>query len=192
MTPRGNRRGSRAVCRVREVSMGFADAVRRGIEIAKLDRGTYREVAADPHAFTPALVIAALAGTALWLGHFTFHVGGFLGTPLLELALLFIGSAVFHFIAILFSGRGDYLTLVRVWGTGWLVGWLMVIPILGPILALWRIVVAVVAVEEIYGIDRTRAIITVLIPVAAVALIALIGTVTLALLGGLRSWFWLV
>jgi hypothetical protein len=172
--------------------MRFADAIRRGVEIVKLDRAAYREIALDPNAFTPALGIAALVGVAAWLSPFSFHPGWIIAGPLLALVELFIGAAVFHFLAILLGGQGEYLTLVRVWGLGWVVGWAHIVPILGSVIALWRLVVAAVAIEEIYGLDRTRALLAVLIPVAAVSLIALVIMVNLALLSGMRAWFWLI
>jgi hypothetical protein len=170
--------------------MRFADAIRRGVEIVKLDRAAYREIALDPSVFTPALGIAALVGVAACLSPLSFHPGWIITGPLLGLFELLVGAAVFHFLAIFLGGQGEYLTLVRVWGTGWVIGWAHIVPILGSIIALWRFVIAAVAIEEIYGLDRARALLVVLIPVAATSLIALIVLVHLA--GGLKAWFWLI
>ncbi len=172
--------------------MRFADAIRSGVEIVKLDRAAYREIALDPSALTPALGIAALVGAAAWLSPPAFHLGWIITGPLLALTELLVGAAVFHFIAILLGGQGEYMTLVRVWGVGWVIGWAHIVPILGSVIALWRLVVAAVAVEEVYGLDRSHALLAVLIPVAAVSLIALIVMVNLALHGGLKAWFWLI
>jgi len=172
--------------------MGFRDAVRRGIRIVKLERAAYREVAADPQALTQALVIAGLAGIASWLAPPSFRLGGVILGPLGALLGLFVMAGVLHFAAVLFGGRGDYLTLVRVWGTGWIVSWALIVPWLGMVVSLWGLVVACVALEELYGLDRPRAVIAVLIPVAAAALLGLILIINLALFGGLRGWFSLV
>jgi hypothetical protein len=172
--------------------MRFADAIRRGVEIVKLDREAFRATALDPTAFTPALGIAALVGVAAWLSPSTFHVGWIITGPLLALVELLVGAAVIHFFAILFGGQGEYLTLVRVWGTGWVIGWAHIVPILGSFIALWRIVIAAVAVEEIYGLERARAVLAVLVPVSVASLIALIVMVNLALHGGLKAWLWLI
>jgi hypothetical protein len=49
---------------------------------------------------------------------------------------------------------------------------------------LWSLVIAVVAVEELYGLDRAKAVLTVLIPFAGLLLLSVAGPlVQLVLLG---------
>lgn len=168
--------------------MGFTEAVRRGVRIVKLERPVYREVASDPHAFTPAMLIVALAGLAAWLAPPSYAPFGIILSPIGMLLLFAVGAALVHFMAILFGGQGDLLTLARVWGTGWVIGWATVVPVLGTlVLAVWSVVMGVVAVEEIYGLDRSRAILTLLVPFSALLLLGLILGLSIALITGFKG-----
>ncbi|MBD3235075.1 MAG: hypothetical protein GF330_00025 [Candidatus Eisenbacteria bacterium] len=157
--------------------MQFSDAIKRGIEIVKLNRETVRQVAADAEAFAPALLITALVGIAMWISPPSFAIHGIVTLPLLALVGLFLGSAILHFIAHLLGGHGDYMALLRVLGTGRVLGWVRLIPILGPLADLWTLVIAVVALEELYGLDRGKAVLTVAIPVAVLVVLGLIGLI---------------
>ncbi len=148
--------------------MGFQDAVKKGVEIVKLNRAAYREVALDPEAFAQALLITVLVGVAIALSPPSFAFWHLFLWPVRALAGLFIGTAILHFVATIFGGRGDYMVLLRVVGVGNVVGWARVIPFLGVIVQLWSIVIAVVALEELYQLDRTKAILCVVIPAAAI------------------------
>jgi hypothetical protein len=159
--------------------MQFSEAVKSGIEIVKLNRAIYRKVAETPEAFSQALIIAALVGIASWLSPPSFAIHGIILGPLWALIGLFVGSAILHFVATLFGGKGQYMPLLRVLGIGRVLGWVRLIPVIGAIVDLWSLVIAVVALEELYGLDRTKAILTVIIP-AAVLLV--LGLIALALL----------
>ena len=144
--------------------MGFQDAIKQGIEIIKLNREAYRRVATDPEAFTQALIITVIAGIASWLCPLGFTPWGIILDPLRALLGLFIGAALLHFVATVLGGNGDYMALVRVLGVGRVLGWVLIIPVLGWIANLWGLVIAVLAVEEIYGLDRSKAILSVILP----------------------------
>jgi hypothetical protein len=155
--------------------MQFSQAIRSGYEIVRLNRVAMRQVASDPSAFAPALLITALVGIAMWISppHFTVH--GIITLPLFSLVVLFVGAGVLHFMAHLFGGSGEFMALLRVLGVGRVLGWLRLIPIIGPIADLWSLVIAVVAVEELYGLDRMKAILTVAIPVGVVVILSFIA-----------------
>jgi len=167
--------------------MSFSEAVSKGIEIVRLNRAVIREVAADPLAFSPAVLVAALAGLATWPFLFRFAFHGLVTGPLLALALLFLGGLVFHFLATLFEGRGEYLGLLRAWGLSRVLGWLWVIPFVGLVLDLWSFVVAVVLLEELYGLKRTQAVLAVALPMLTLFVLTAIFLFNLVVLGGLLS-----
>jgi len=165
--------------------MGFGDAVGHGVEVVRLKRSAYHDVAADPLALAPSLMITALAGIAMWLAPPHYPILGILTSPLLSLALLFIGVTVLHFVATLMGGRGHYLTLLRVFGVGRVLGWVQIVPFLGSVAQLWSLAISVVAMEELYGLDRSKAVLSVLIPAAGLLLLSLMSLLfQLALLGG--------
>ncbi len=171
--------------------MGFQDAIKKGIEIAKLNRETCREVASNPEAFTQGLIITVLAGVAMWLSPASFTPWGILRYPLFAVLGLFIGGGILHFIAILLGGQGDYMALIRVLGVGRVVGWIRIIPWLGTVVDLvWSLVIAVVVMEELYGLDRFKAVLCVLIPFAVIAALGFI-MIVVAGLATLGTFFFL-
>ncbi|MFH1143018.1 MAG: YIP1 family protein [Candidatus Eisenbacteria bacterium] len=166
--------------------MSFADAIRTGIEIVKLNRAVIREVAEEPQAFSPALLISAITGLAmcLYVFHFALHI--VITGPLLGLALLFLGGVVLHFVATLFNGQGEFLTLLRTLGTARVLGWLWVVPFVGLIVDLfWGFVVAIVILEELYHLNRTQAVLTVALPGLALLLVWVVLLLNMIVLGGL-------
>ncbi len=170
--------------------MGFQEAVKQGIEIVKLNRGAMRLVAADPEAFSQGLIITAIVGLAAWLEPTTFTPWGIIGHPLLALFWLFVSTAVFHFVAILFGAHGDYMSLLRVFGVGRVLGWIVVVPWIGRLVfGVWTLVIAVVALEELYGLDRTKAVICVLLPTAVLIFLGLLVVTLFVSIAGLPFFF---
>ncbi len=166
--------------------MGFGQAVRCGVGVVRLNRNAYRKVAADPLAFRPALTITALAGLAWWLAPPHWPVLGIVTGPVTWLVLLFLGTMVLHFVATIMGGRGEYMVLLRVFGAGQVLGWLLVAGSIGMIVQLWSMVIAVVALEELYGLERSKAILTVIIPGAGLlALNLILLLMQSTLLGGI-------
>lgn len=165
--------------------MRFREAVQQGFELVKLNRPVFRQVALDPEAFTPALMIVALAGIADWLSP-PFAGLGFLFMPIREVIGLVVVTAIIHFTVIVLGGRGDYLALFRLMGFTWIVRWLLIVPVIGgPIALIWWLVMTVVAVEELFEFDRMKAIVTVIVPFAAFLLLTFIFTILfgIAMLG---------
>ncbi len=157
--------------------MNFTDAIKKGFELVKLNREAYREIAGNPEAFTPAILIAAVAGLANWLSP-PFNLLGFILYPIFEVIALAFVTAVIHFVVILLGGRSDYMTLFRVLGIAWIIRWAQVIPALGWVVGMvWGLVMSVVAVEELVGFDRMKSIVTVILPFAAVIVLGLIFSV---------------
>lgn len=170
--------------------MGFQEAVKKGWEMIKLNRVAYREVAADPEVFSQAILITALAGFASALSP-PFHFWQIIGDPIRSIVGLFIGVGILHFVANLMGGRGDFMALFRVLGIGRVLGFALILPVLGPIINLWFFPMAVIAVEEIYGFERNRAILCVVVPFAAIFAILLVVSLIagVAALGGfMLSW----
>jgi len=66
-------------------------------------------------------------------------------------------------------------------------GWLWVIPFVGLVIDLWSFVVAVVVLEELYGLKRTQAVLAVALPLLALFVLTAIFLFNLVVLGGLLS-----
>ena len=90
--------------------------------------------------------------------------------------LFLLNVAALHLMAgVFFKGKGTYNGLMIVLGAASVVNWVAVIPFLGSILgfaaSLWFLVVGVAAVEELYRLDRMRAVLSVIVPIIAVSLL---------------------
>jgi hypothetical protein len=157
--------------------MQFQEALKFGLEIIKLNRSIYRYVASVPEAFTQALIITALAGVAAWLTPTGFSFFGLLFKPIGAIISLFIYTAIIHFIANLMGFTGDFMGLFRVLGIGRLIGWVAIVPFVGGLVSFaWSVVISVVALEELYGMDRTKSILCLLIPVIVFLVLMIIST----------------
>jgi hypothetical protein len=86
-----------------------------------------------------------------------------------------LGIAVMHGAAsLLFGATGTYLRLLRALWMGSLVKWLVVVPVVGPLVAgVWSLLVALVTFEEVDGIERLQALALSLGYNAAIAAISL-------------------
>ncbi len=145
--------------------MDLKQALQRAWQIVQLDRAAIREVAADPNAMLPGLVLMALSGAIAAL--LSLNPFGILLGPVIAVVGAFVGTAVLHVLALLFGGRGSYGALFNAGAHGHaLLSAANVVPVLGSLVALvWGVVVSVVNLEEVHGLSRGRAVIVVLIPV---------------------------
>lgn len=166
--------------------MSFVDALKEAWELVKLNREAYTRVAGNPATFTWALVITALAGVAEGLHPGRIGAVGFLWVPVFQIMLLFIVAGLFHILAVLFGGKGDYIGFVRILGLAHILQWASMIPVLGFLVGLWRIVVVYIALEEHYKLDTVKAVIVLILPIIVLAILGaiLVGTFLGALLFG--------
>jgi len=155
--------------------MRLVDAIREGVEIVRLDREAVRRVAADPEAFSMGIIITAIMGLAAWLEPTTHRSWELFTAPIAALFWLFVSTAIFHFAALLLGGRGDYMTLLRVFGVGRVLGWLLIIPWLGKLVfSIWTLAIAVVAVGEVHGLDQFKSILCIVLPALALLFLTFI------------------
>jgi hypothetical protein len=169
----------------------FGDYIKKGIEVAQLKKEAVQILAADKEAFGPALGILAIGGVCGAIG--ALSLWGIILMPILRVAGMFIVVAIMHFVATSFMGAkgGQFSGLFVPLSCASVLTWIGIIPFIGPVLmflvGLWLLVVAVIVVEHVYQIDRTKAIIVVAVPVAIGILISIIafflGMSTLALMG---------
>jgi hypothetical protein len=170
-----------------EDAMSFGDYLKRGWEVVRLKTEAIDALAQDEKAFGPAVGVVALSGLCWAIG--TLQPWGIILWPIARVIGFFIFIGIIHLAATaIFGGKGEFRALFNPIGCAVLVTWVAIIPILGiplgVLAGLWLLVPSVLTVERLYGIDRTKAIISVLIPVIlAIIVWSLIGIG--ALLGGL-------
>ena len=142
----------------------------------KADVKTFQEIEADPNAITQAVMVIVIAGVAGLIGNI-FRAGVMAGIFTLIVSL--IGYALFAFLVVIIgtkvmpepSTKADFQEGFRVLGFTAAPGVfniLAIIPFLGPFLsfliAIWMLVIAVIATREVLDYSNTgRAIIVCII-----------------------------
>ena len=148
----------------------------RMIGAMKADVKTFQEIEADPNALGQAVTVIVIAGVASLIGNI-FRVG--LMGGIFSLIVSLIGYALFAFLVVIIgtkvmpepSTKADFQEGFRVLGFSASPGVfnvLAIIPFLGPlisfVLAIWMLVIGVIATREVLDYSNTgRAIIVCLI-----------------------------
>jgi hypothetical protein len=148
----------------------------------------YKEVADDPAALTPALIIVIVVAVLVGL------IGGLIGNTLVfslvvtvvsQLITWLLGSWLLAFIAkLFFKGNATTSSMLRIMGHTAIFQILGVIPVIGIIGGILQAVANVIGVREANGFDTTKAILTVIIEFVVVLVITgiIVGVVTAAIL----------
>lgn len=171
--------------------MSFGDYLKKGWEIVKLKGEAIDELAHDEKAFGPAVGIIAISGACWAIG--ALQPLGIIYMPILRLIGFFIFTGIVHLVAgILFGGKGEFKQFFSPIGCAAFITWVAIIPLAGPfffgwLAGLWLLVPSVLTVERVYGLDRGKAVVSVLAPVILALIVfgifALIGLSMLAILG---------
>jgi hypothetical protein len=172
----------------------MADLTGRMVGAMQADVKTFTEIENDPNALTQAVTVIVIAGVASLIGNF-FRAG--IGSGIVGLISSLLGYALFSVLVVLIgtkvmpepATKADFNEAFRVIGFAAAPGVfsvLTIVPFLGPligfVIAIWSLVVAVVAVREVLDYSNTgRAIIVCLI--AGVICLVVMMVVMLPLLG---------
>ena len=168
----------------------FVEYVKQAVDIIQLNEEEIDRARGDEEAFTMGLVIIALGGLAAAIG--TVSPFGVIALPVFFVVGAFIGAAILHLLAtVAFGGEGEFMEFFRPFSLAYIVTWVNVVWILNTVLAplawLWICVVAVICVERNYGLERTRAVATVAIPVLVVFALSVMFFAVV----GMAMLFWL-
>jgi hypothetical protein len=131
--------------------------------------------------------IAAVLGGIVGLATDSTGFGGFVGAlilaPITAAVGLFIGAGIFHLLAMLIvkpnAGFEATFRVLSYASVTTLVSW---IPFIGPLLSLYSLYLGIVGVRETHSTTTGKAALVILIPVAALTLLALLVA---ALIGAL-------
>ncbi len=157
--------------------MNFGDSVKQAIEIVKLNASAMTKVAADQKATGMGVLIIVIAGVAAAIG--ALNPFGIIMMPIAYLIGTFIGIGIIHLLAKLFGGKAKFSEFYRTSSHSYVVNWIAVIPILGPmiagILGIWNLVVTVFALKNVHKLSTGKSVVVVLIPVVIVIIIAAVA-----------------
>ena len=163
--------------------MGLMGYLRKGIEIAKLNRDAVSEVAADGGAFIYAVIFFGIGGLAAGLGGLmvrpAFGLLMVIGGPVLHIATSFIWVGLLYIVARMFGGKGGYLEYYTALGVGSVPVWAQVIPMVGWLIAMWNLPVSVIVTERVHGLSTGRSVAVVLFPLIITILFVFLVMVAL-------------
>jgi hypothetical protein len=162
----------------------MADLAGRMIGAAQADVKTFEEIEADPNAMTQAITVIVLAGVSSFIGNI-FRAG--LVGGIFSLVASLCGYALFSLLVVLIgtkvmpepATKADFSEAFRTIGfaaSPGVLGIVAIIPFIGPLIsfliAIWSLVIAVIAVRSVLDYSNTgRAIIVCLIAAIACAII---------------------
>ncbi|MDY6837799.1 MAG: hypothetical protein SWH78_07480 [Thermodesulfobacteriota bacterium] len=146
------------------------------VEVVKLNRLAMAEVAGNASAMRFGIGVTAIGGAIPVVPH-TGPVGP-LVAGFCSVGSLFLFAGFLHLIAGRSKGKEEFLAFVRIFALTGIIDWLALLPLAGLLAIIWSVVVAIVAVEQVYELTRAKATSSVLLSVSA------LWVVTLALLAG--------
>ena len=144
--------------------MDLAGSLNKAIEIVKLNGSVAAEVGRDEGSLQPGLVFIAVSGLAAGVAAIFQHggIGGLITMPIMAIVGYFVGVGILHLVAtIAFGAKGDFMSLLRAESHAAIIGWAGIIPFIGTLVGLWHVPVTVVILQNVYGMQRDKAIATV-------------------------------
>lgn len=175
--------------------MNLKQAVMDAWQIVTFKEHAIKKIAHEKDVLTHGILITVIAGIAAaigtfsWFGIITFPIGYLIGS--------FIGLGILHLLALLFGGKGTFKRFFAVGLHTSLLGWVMVIPVLGFFLGavakIWGIVAMYFIIKNVHELSPGRSLAVLLIPIIlaliVMAIIATILAVTFfSVFGGSYPW----
>ncbi len=160
--------------------MDFGKTINLAWRIVKLEKPASREAADDPQGLFPTLLVIAIGGALSSAGGAFFNPAAVAAGLVLGPIATVIMVGIYHLIALAFGGKATFGQYLQSAGLGaGLVSWIGVIPFIGGLIQLWAIPTMIVSTEEVHSLDRTKAVLTILIP-AVLALLCCCAVVIFA------------
>jgi hypothetical protein len=155
--------------------MDFVQSIKQAFKVVELNDHAIRKVAKDQSATWPAIIIVIVASFCGAFGSILFPIkyGPVIYRPTFLEAVGHAIVAVFLFLIIvyllhlvanhLFQARGDYLSLLRVIGHGYIIGVLSLLPVLSILVLIWGLVLLVRILKDVKRLKAEQAIIAVVL-----------------------------
>ena len=137
------------------------DYFRKAIQIVKLHQPTMLEVARDPNALRFGIPVTAIGGALAFIpGQ---DLDAVLVGALFSILVLFLFTAFVHLLCGYSKGKQEYMGFLQIIAVAGIIDWAVIIPLVGPLITIWSVVVSVSAAREVYQLTRPKAIFAVLI-----------------------------
>lgn len=151
--------------------MNFLDTIKQALKVVELNDASIKKVAGDQSLTWEAVFIIVLSSFCGAFGSYVFPLKNGLVTykptiieafgHLLVAVFLFLGVVyLLHLMAnYLFKAHGDYFSLLRVTGHGYVIGVLNVLPVLSILVFVWMLVLLVRILKDVKRLTVEQSII---------------------------------
>ena len=147
------------------------DYFKRAIEIVKLNQPAMSQVAGDPNAIRFGIAVTAIGGALAFIpGN---SLAGLLVGAFFSILVLFLFAGLVHLFCGYSKGKQEFMGFVRIIGLSGIIDWAVIIPFAGLAVAIWSVVISIVAAQKVYHLTRGKATFTVLISALALWMISL-------------------
>lgn len=151
--------------------VGTLDYFKRAIEIVKLNQRTMEQVAADPNAIRFGIAVTAIGGALAFVPGKGL-VGVVVGA-LFSVLILFLFAALVHLFCGYAKGRQEFMGFVRIMSLSSIIDWMVILPFTGLVVAVWSVVISIVAAQKVYRLTGGKA--TLAIVICVIILWAITG-----------------
>ena len=147
------------------------DYFKRAIEIVKLNQPAMSQVAGDPNAIRFGIAVTAIGGALAFIpGN---SLAGLLVGAFFSILVLFLFAGLVHLFCGYSKGKQEFMGFVRIIGLSGIIDWAVIIPFAGLAVAIWSVVISIVAAQKVYHLTRGKATVTVLISALALWMISI-------------------
>jgi len=147
------------------------DYFRKAIQIIKLNRLAMAQVARDPNAIRFGIAVTAMGGALAFVpGN---SAAGALVGALFSILVLFLFSGFVHLLCGYSKGKEEFMGFVRVIGLSGIMDWAVIIPFISLVVAIWSIVVSIIAAQQVYHLTTGKATFVVMMSAAILWMVSL-------------------
>ena len=150
---------------------GTGDYFKKAIQIIKLDRLAMAQVAGDPNAIRFGIAVTAIGGALAFVP--SKSAAGALIGALFSILVLFLFSGFVHLLCGYSKGKEEFLGFVRIIGLSGVMDWVVIIPFVSLVVAVWSIVVSIVAAQQVYQLTTGKATFVVMMSAALLWVVSL-------------------
>jgi len=132
----------------------------KAFEIIKLDTSAINDIANDPEAIKIGLYITSVGGMLGFAKTNSFSMiifGAFY-----SIFVLFLFTAIIHLLCGYTKDKKEFMAFARIIALGNLIDWLAIFPILNIFTTIWSGGIAIFALNNVYGINKSRAILVII------------------------------
>ena len=158
------------------------DYFKKAIQIVKLNRRTMAEVAIDSNAIRFGIAVTAIGGALAFIPD--KNLAGILVGALFSVFILFFFAGLVHLLCGYSKGKKEFMGFVRIIGLSGILDWMVILPFTALVVAVWSVVISIVAAQKVYQLSGSKATFVIVISVM------ILWTVSLMIFAGPLSFLY--